>query len=393
MPVRNRIADLQDEVTGWRRDFHQHPELMFDTHRTAASIAEKLRSFGCDEVVTGIGRTGVVGVIKGKTDSAGKVIGLRADMDALPIAEATGLDYASQTAEVMHACGHDGHSAMLLGAAKYLAETRNFDGSAVVIFQPAEEGGGGGREMCNDGMMARWNIQEVYGMHNWPGVPVGHFFIRSGPFFAATDQFDITVIGHGGHAAKPQETVDPTIAASQLVVTLQTVVSRNADPIQQMVISITSFETSSKAYNVIPSSVHLRGTIRTLTTDMRALAKRRLFEVAENTAAVFGASVDVQYHAGYPVMSNHPVETDHAASVARAISGQCDEAPQVMGGEDFAYMLEERPGAYILLGNGDCAMVHHPEYNFNDEAIPAGVSFWVEMIEKRMLDSGQPDAH
>ena len=253
--------------------------------------------------MTSTGCTGVVGVIKDKTDSTGKVIGLRADMDALPIAETTVPDYASQTVEVMHACGHDGHSSMLLGPAKYLAATRHFNGLAVVIFQHAEEGCGGGREMCNDSMAARWNIQEVYGMHNWPGVPVGHFFIRSGPFLAATDQFDITVIGHGGHAAKPQETVDPTIAASQLVVTLQTVVSRNADPIQKMVISITSFETSSKAYNVIPSSVHLRGTIRTLTTDMRALAKRRLVVVAESTVAL----------------------------VARAISGQCDEVPQVMG--------------------------------------------------------------
>lgn len=384
MPIRNRIADLHDEVTGWRRDMHQNPELMFETHRTSAFIADKLREFGCDEVVTGIGRTGVVGVIKGKTDSAGKVVGLRADMDALPIKEATGLEYASRTEGVMHACGHDGHSAMLLGAAKYLAETRNFDGALVVIFQPAEEGGGGAREMCEDDMMARWNIQEVYGMHNWPGEPVGNFYIRPGPFFAATDQFDISVEGCGGHAAKPQQTVDPTVVASHVVLSLQSVVSRNADPVQQMVISVTAFETASKAYNVIPASVHLRGTIRTMSAEMRTLAKKRLIEVAENTALVFGAKADVQYHPGYPVMSNHPQQTMLAADVARVVSGQCDEAPLVMGGEDFAYMLLERPGAYILMGNGDTAAVHHPEYNFNDEAIPAGVSFWVELVESRM---------
>ena len=384
MPIRNRIADLHDEVTGWRRDMHQNPELMFETHRTSAFIADKLREFGCDEVVTGIGRTGVVGVIKGKTDSAGKVVGLRADMDALPIKEATGLEYASRTEGVMHACGHDGHSAMLLGAAKYLAETRNFDGALVVIFQPAEEGGGGAREMCEDDMMARWNIQEVYGMHNWPGEPVGNFYIRPGPFFAATDQFDISVEGCGGHAAKPQQTVDPTVVASHVVLSLQSVVSRNADPVQQMVISVTAFETASKAYNVIPASVHLRGTIRTMSAEMRSLAKKRLIEVAENTALVFGAKAHVQYHPGYPVMSNHPQQTMLAADVARVVSGQCDEAPLVMGGEDFAYMLLERPGAYILMGNGDTAAVHHPEYNFNDEAIPAGVSFWVELAESRM---------
>ena len=384
MPIRNRIADLHDEVTGWRRDMHKNPELMFETHQTSTFIADKLREFGCDEVVTGIGRTGVVAVIKGKTDSAGKVVGLRADMDALPIKEATGLEYASQTEGVMHACGHDGHSAMLLGAAKYLAETRNFDGALVVIFQPAEEGGGGAREMCEDDMMARWNIQEVYGMHNWPGEPAGNFYIRPGPFFAATDQFDITVEGCGGHAAKPQQTVDPTVAASQMVLSLQSVVSRNADPVQQMVISVTSFETSSKAYNVIPASVHLRGTIRTMSTEMRALAKKRLIEIAENTALVFGAKAHVQYHPGYPVMRNHAQQTKLAADVARVVSGQCDEAPLVMGGEDFAYMLLERPGAYILMGNGDTAAVHHPEYDFNDAAIPAGVSFWVKLAESRM---------
>jgi len=384
MPVKNRFAELQDEITAWRRDFHEHPEILFDTERTSAIVADKLKDFGCDEVVTGIGRTGVVGVIKGKQTGSGKVIGLRADMDALPINEATGLGYASKTPNAMHACGHDGHTAMLLGAAKYLAETRNFDGTVVVIFQPAEEGGGGGKEMCDDGMMERWGIQEVYGMHNWPGLPTGQFAIRSGAFFAATDQFDIEFEGKGGHAAKPQETVDTTVMAAQAVTALQTIASRNADPVDQVVVSVTSFETSSKAFNVIPQKVHLKGTVRTMSHAMRDLAETRIKEVCTGIAATFGGSVSVEYHRGYPVMVNSDDQTEFAAEVARKVSGQCEDAPLVMGGEDFAFMLEERPGAYILVGNGDTAMVHHPEYNFNDEAIPAGCSWWAEIVEQRM---------
>ena len=384
MPVKNRLAELHDEITALRRDMHENPEILFETHRTAALVADKLKEFGCDEIVTGIGRTGVVGVIKGKSSASGKVIGLRADMDALPIHEATGLDYASKTPGAMHACGHDGHTAMLLGAAKYLAETRNFDGTVVVIFQPAEEGGGGGKEMCDDGMMDRWGIQEVYGMHNWPGRPVGSFAIRPGAFFAATDQFDITFEGRGGHAAKPQETVDTTVMAAQAVLALQTIASRNADPVDQVVVSVTSFETSSNAFNVIPQRVDLKGTVRTMSPEMRDLAEKRMTEICNGIAATFGGTVEVKYHRGYPCMVNHPAQTDFAAEVARKVSGGCDEAPLVMGGEDFAYMLEERPGAYILVGNGDTAAVHHPEYNFNDEAIPAGCSWWAEIVETRM---------
>ena len=384
MPVKNRFAELHDDITGWRRDIHQNPEILFETHRTSALVAEKLREFGCDEVVEGIGRTGVVGVIKGITIGSGKVIGLRADMDALPIHEQTGLDYASKTDGAMHACGHDGHTAMLLGAAKYLSETRNFDGTAVVIFQPAEEGGGGGKEMCDDGMMERWGIQEVYGMHNWPGMPVGSFAIRSGAFFAATDTFDIALEGLGGHAAKPSETIDTTVMASHLVLALQTIASRNADPIDQIVVSVTSFETSSKAYNVIPQGVHLKGTVRTMSIKMRILAEERIMAICKGTAATFGGSAEVTYQRGYPVMVNHPEQTDFAADVARSVSGSCAEAALVMGGEDFAYLLEERPGAYILVGNGDTAMVHHPKYNFDDSAIPAGCSWWSEIIEQRM---------
>ncbi len=384
MPVKNSFAEMQEEITAWRRDIHENPEILFDTHRTSALVAEKLKEFGCDEIVTGLGRTGVVGIIKGKTDSKGKVIGLRADMDALPIHEATGLDYASRTPGAMHACGHDGHTAMLLGAAKYLSETRNFDGTVAVIFQPAEEGGGGGREMCKDGIMDRWNIQEVYGMHNWPGQPVGAFSIRSGSFFAATDQFDITFKGRGGHAARPQETIDPTIIAAKAVLALQTIASRNADPLERIVVSVTSFETASKAFNVIPPSVQIKGTVRTMSKECRELAEKRIKEICSGIATTFGGSVDLTYHRGYPVMANSEEQTEFAAEVARSVSGNCEEAPLIMGGEDFAYMLEERPGAYILVGNGDSAMCHHPEYNFNDDAIPAGCSWWAEIVEKRM---------
>ena len=384
MPIKNRFAEMLPEITAWRRDFHENPELLFDTHRTAGIVADKLREFGLDEVTEGIGRTGVVGVIKGRATGSGKVIGLRADMDALPIIEATGAAHASKTPGKMHACGHDGHTAMLLGAAKYLAETRNFDGTVIVIFQPAEEGGGGGAEMCKDGMMDRWGIQEVYGMHNMPGLPLGEFAIREGAFFAATDQFEIFVEGKGGHAAKPHETVDTTVVAAQMVTALQTVASRNHDPVKNLVVSVTSFRTESEAFNVIPQTVVLRGTVRTLDAETRDMAEGRIKGVAEGIVAAFGARAEVKYHRGYPVMVNSPAQTAFAAEVASKVSGNCAPAPLVMGGEDFAFMLEERPGAYILMGNGDTASVHHPEYDFDDNAIPAGCSWWAEIAEKRM---------
>jgi len=384
MPVKNRFAELQADITAWRRDMHEHPELLFDTHRTSALVEDKLRAFGCDKVITGLGRTGVVGVIKGRANGSGKVIGLRADMDALPIEEATGLPYASKTPGKMHACGHDGHTAMLLGAAQYLAETRNFDGTAVIIFQPAEEGGGGGREMCEDGLMERFGIQEIYGMHNWPGQPEGQFAIRPGPFFAASDWFEIEIEGQGGHAAKPHDTVDPVIMASHLITAFQTVASRNADPTEQLVISVTSVSTSSNAFNVIPASAHLRGTVRTLSPEIRDLAEARMQALCDAVGAGFGGKVRFDYQRSYPVMANHADQTAFAADVARSVSGQCEEAPLVMGGEDFAFMLEERPGAYILVGNGDTAPVHSPDYNFNDEIIPAGCSWWAGIVEQRM---------
>ncbi|MDJ0995492.1 MAG: M20 aminoacylase family protein [Dinoroseobacter sp.] len=384
MPIKNRFAELLSEISAWRQDIHAHPEILFETHRTSALVAEKLRAFGCDEVVTGIGRTGVVGVIRGRESASGRTVGLRADMDALPIHEETGVDYASKTPGAMHACGHDGHTAMLLGAAKYLAETRNFDGTCVVIFQPAEEGGGGGREMVEDGLIERFGIDEVYGMHNWPGQPLGKFAIRPGPFFAATDQFELVIRGKGGHAAKPHEVIDPTVAAAHVVTALQTIASRNANPVKQIVVSVTSFETSSTAFNVIPQSVTLRGTMRTLDADMRKLAEDRLRSIATGVAEGLGAKAELEMLYGYPVMVNTETETEYAAEAARRVSGECADAPLIMGGEDFAYMLEARPGAYILVGNGDTAPVHHPEYNFNDEAIPAGCSWYAEMVESRL---------
>jgi hippurate hydrolase len=385
MPVKNRFAELLPEITAWRRDLHAHPELQFDTHRTSGVVAGKLREFGCDEVVTGIGKTGVVGVIRGKTDRSGRVVGLRADMDALPIHEQTGVEYASKTPGAMHACGHDGHTAMLLGAAKYLSETRNFDGTVVVIFQPAEEGGGGGREMVKDGMMERFGIQEVYGMHNWPGKPVGSFAIRSGPFFAAADLIEIEVKGKGAHAAKPQDGVDTTVVASHIVLALQSIVARNVDPVKQAVVSVTSFETDSTAFNVIPGGVRLKGTVRTHEPAVQDMIEANIARIVEHTAAAFGATATLKYERNYPVTVNAETETEYAVAAARAVAGDCDtDAPLVMGGEDFSFMLNARPGAYILVGNGDTAMVHHPAYNFNDEAIPAGCSFWAEIVERRM---------
>jgi hippurate hydrolase len=385
MPPKNRFAELLPEITAWRRDFHEHPELLFEVHRTAAKVAELCRSFGCDEVVEGIGQTGVVAVIKGKSDTKGRVIGLRADMDALPIHEQTGVPYASKTPGKMHACGHDGHTAMLLGAAKYLAETRNFDGTVVCIFQPAEEGGGGGRKMVEDGLITRWKIDEVYGMHNMPGIPVGHFAIRPGAMMAAADQFEITVTGKGGHAAKPHDCIDTTVVAAHIIVAVQTIASRNVDPMKQVVISICTVQTDSTAHNVIPQVVKMKGTVRTLDAKVQDYVETRLAQVVEGTALALGARAELHYQRGYPVTVNAYENTGFAAEVAMAVSGRVDtDTPPLMGAEDFSYMLNERPGAYIFLGNGDTAMVHHPAYNFDDSAIPFGSSWYAGMAEARL---------
>ena len=383
MPVKNRFAEMLPEITAWRHDFHIHPEIMFDVHRTAGIVAEKLRSFGCDEVVEGIGKTGVVGVIK--AGSSDRVIALRADMDALPMDEITRLEYASQTPGMMHACGHDGHTAMLLGAAKYLCETRNFDGSVVLLFQPAEEGGGGGLEMVKDGAMDRWNVQEVYGLHNTPGLPVGEFAIRPGPLMASADEFEIVVTGKGGHAATPHEAVDTTLATSQIVVALNTIVSRNVDPVKQAVLTVTSFLTESDTHNVIPQTAKLRGTVRCFEPEVRDLVEARLKAAATATAQAHGATVDIRYDRGYPPTVNSDTETQYAIQAAEAVATKVDpNVDPIMPAEDFSYMLEARPGAYIFLGNGDTPMCHHPAYDFNDAAIPLGCSFFAELAEQRM---------
>jgi amidohydrolase len=386
MPIINRVADLTDEITAWRRDFHEHPELLFDVHRTAGIVAEKLRSFGCDEVVTGLGRTGVVGVIRGRTNTSARVIGLRADMDALPIEEATNLPYQSKTPGKMHACGHDGHTAMLLGAAKYLAETRNFDGTAVVIFQPAEEGGAGGDLMVKDGLMERFGVQEVYGMHTWPGVPLGHFAIRPGPIMAAADRFTITIKGKGGHAAYPHDGIDPIVTAAHVITALQTVASRNVDPLESVVVSTCTVR-AGETFNVIPQTATLLGTVRTLSAEIRDLAEARIRALVENVCAAFGAKVEIEYNRGYPVTVNNAEKTQFMASVAKAVAGESAvnlEIPPEMGAEDFSFMLEKRPGAYIFIGNGDSAGVHHPAFDFNDQATPYGVSLWAKIIETGM---------
>ncbi|WP_298921873.1 M20 aminoacylase family protein [uncultured Roseobacter sp.] len=386
MPIRNRFAELHADITAWRRDLHQNPELQYDLPRTSGIVAEKLRAFGCDEVVTGIGQTGVVGLIHGKRTESGKVIGLRADMDALPILEATGADHASTIPGKMHACGHDGHTAMLLGAAQYLAETRNFDGTVAVVFQPAEEGGAGAEAMIKDGLIEKFDISEIYGLHNSPLLPLGEFAIRPGAFYAAVDSFHINLRGKGGHAARPNNTVDTTLAASAVVMALQSVVSRNTDPQQPLVVSVTSFRTESEAFNVIPEHVVLRGTVRSFDMDVRAQTLERIRSVAELTAASYGAEAELGFdEEPYPVMANHATETAHCVAAARTVAGTCiTDAPRTTGGEDFAYMLQACPGAYIQLGIGEGPGLHHPAYDFNDEVIPTGCSYWVSLVEERM---------
>lgn len=385
MPVLNRIADQAGEVAEWRRHLHQYPELLYEVHETAKTVTEKLRAFGCDEVVPGIGRTGVVGVIKGNKPGD-KVVGMRADMDALPLDEITGLSYASKIPGKMHACGHDGHTAMLLGAARHLCETRNFAGTAVVIFQPAEEGGAGAKAMIDDGLMTRFKISEVYGMHNMPGLPVGKFAMRPGPIMAAADRLTIEIEGVGGHAARPHFAVDTVLVGAQVVSALQSIVSRNVDPLESAVVSITLFQ-AGHTDNVIPQTALLRGTARSLRASVRDLLEKRIVEVTEGVAKLYGAKAKVKYSRDYPVVVNNEKAVDFASSIAREITGEANvdtKTPPVMGGEDFAFMLEERPGAFIFMGNGDSANLHHPAYDFDDTAIPYGASYWVRLVEKAM---------
>ncbi|MEZ5871233.1 MAG: M20 aminoacylase family protein [Nitratireductor sp.] len=382
MPIINRMAELHDEITAWRRQLHANPELMYDVHETAALVSQKLREFGCDEVVEGIGKTGVVGVIRGSRGEGG-TIGLRSDMDALPIEEETGKPHASRVPGKMHACGHDGHMAMLLGAARYLSETRNFSGSVVVIFQPAEEGGAGGKAMVDDGMMDRFGIDEVYGLHNMPGIAVGDFAIRPGPIMAATDEFDIVITGKGSHAAMPHQSVDPITIAAQCVMAMQTIVSRGANPVESLVVSVTQLK-SGFTNNVIPTTAYLNGTVRSLTPELRIFAEKRIREIVAGIVSAHGATAEINYENNYPVTFNHVEQTQKAIAIAEAVAGKGrvnTEIPPLLGAEDFSYMLEARPGAFIFMGNGDTASLHNPEYDFNDEAIPVGSSYWAKLVE------------
>ncbi len=382
MPALNRISAFADELTAWRRALHRRPEVGFECHETARFVAEKLRGFGVDALHEGIGKTGIVAIIEGQ--APGPTIGLRADMDALPMAEESGVDYASEVPGAMHACGHDGHTVMLLGAARYLAETRNFAGRVALIFQPAEEAGGGGRVMVEEGIMDRFDIAQVYALHNAPEKPLGHFITTPGPIMAAVDEFKITLRGRGGHAAFPHETVDPVPAAAALAGSLQQIVSRNIDPLEPLVVSVTQIHAGT-AFNVIPETAFVGGTVRSFDPALRDLAERRIHEIAEAQAAAHGCRAEVVYERDYPATCNHAEETAFAVSVARELVGEAqvtDDAPREMGAEDFAYMLEARPGAYLFLGQGPGAMCHHPAYDFNDEIAPLGASFFARLVER-----------
>jgi amidohydrolase len=383
MPAIDAFAELQTEVAEWRHDLHANPELLYDVHRTAAFVAAKLSAFGCDETVPGIGRTGVVGIIRGKANSPGRVIGLRADMDALPIQETTGLPYASKVPGKMHACGHDGHTAMLLGAAKYLAATRDFDGTAVVIFQPAEEGGAGAKAMCNDGLMERFGIQEVYAMHTEPGLPIGQFATATGPLGAAADGFRIIIEGKATHAADPHTGIDPLVVGANILLALQTIVARNLHPMKCAVVSVGALN-GGKAGNAIPQTAEMVGTARSFEPEVRDLLQRRVTEIAENVAKAYGATATVNYKRMYPPTINHSRQTEFAVGVARSLVGEGNvdaKRKPLMGSEDFAFMLEERPGNIMLIGNGNSAGVHDPAFDFNDAALPFGLAYFVRLIE------------
>ncbi len=386
MPILNRIADFHAEMTAWRRDFHAHPEIAFEEVRTSGIVAEKLREFGCDEVITGIAKTGVVGVIRGQGDT-GRAIGLRADIDALPILEQTGLPHASTVPGKMHACGHDGHTTMLLGAAKYLAETRNFAGTVYVIFQPAEESGGGGNVMVQEGLFERFPMERVFGMHNWPGAPEGSFWWREGPIMAATAQIEVTVTGKGAHGAMPHQGNDPVVVAAQIVTALQSIVARNVEPAESGVITIGQIQ-GGDTWNVIPEEVFLRGTARWFKPEIGDLLEQRFLEITTGIATAFGATAKAVFDRGYPATVNEPESTALSVAAARAIAGEAkvQEMPKpTMGGEDFSFMLNAKAGSYIMLGAGRGPadpQVHHPRYDFNDAVLPIGASYWARLAEQ-----------
>ena len=382
MPIINRIADYFDEMQAWRHHMHSHPELGFDCFETAKFVKSKLEQFGVDKIYTEIARTGIVAIISGK--STGKTIGLRADMDALPLEEATRKDYRSIKTGLMHACGHDGHTTMLLGAAKYLCETRNFSGSVALIFQPAEEGGGGAKVMCKEGIMDRFQIDEVYGIHNDPGSPLGFFQTCIGSNMAAADDFTIKILGRGGHAAEPEETIDPLVIGVQLVQAIQTISSRNLSALEKVVISVTQFHAGT-THNIIPNEAYINGTVRTLSKEAQSIVVKRLKELCKGHGHGFGGKIKLGYNYGYPATVNHQRETNFAAEAAKEIVGEQNvdiNAKPIMASEDFSYMLEERPGCYFHVGQGAGVPVHNPEYDFNDDLSPIGASFFARLIEK-----------
>ncbi len=390
MPL-HAVAAIIPDAVAWRHDFHAHPELLYDLPRTSQKVATLLEKFGCDRVVTGIGKSGVVGVINGKLSPAPgrtpRTIGLRSDMDALPILEETGLSYASLHAGKMHACGHDGHMAMLLGAAALLCQTRDFCGTVALIFQPAEEGGAGAKAMLDDGLMEQFGIEEGYGMHNFPGIPLGHFAMRSGAMMASADRLHIEVTGRGGHAARPHLCVDPVLAAAHIITALQSVIGRSVDPLESAVVSITVLQ-AGMVDNVIPQTVRMKGTARSLNPAVRDILEERIRQIVTTTAHAFGAHAAINYVRDYPVTVNHPLQTEHAASIARIVVGDHavdPHTPPSMGAEDFAFMLEKRPGAMVFLGNGDSANLHHPAYNFNDAILPVGIAYWKHLVERTLI--------
>ncbi len=384
MNIRDEIKRDHDLLTEWRRDFHAHPELAFEEERTAALVAERLESFGI-EIETGLARTGVVGTLKVGTGN--RAIALRADMDALPMTEGNDFAHASTVPGKMHGCGHDGHTTMLLGAAKYLAETQNFDGTVHFIFQPAEEGEGGAEVMVREGLFEKYPVEAVYGMHNWPGMPVGKVAATAGPMMAAMDSFDLVIRGKGGHGAMPHQAVDSILVASEVVGALQSIASRNTDPVDALVVTVTQIH-GGDAYNVIPGEVHLAGTVRTFREEVRDSVAPAMKRIADGVCAAYGATAELRYDKLYPATVNTAEETEQAVAAATAVVGAdaIDRSPvPSMGGEDFAFMLREKPGSYIWVGNGDTAggcMLHNPGYDFNDEVIPIGVTYWAELVEQ-----------
>ncbi|MEX3015263.1 M20 aminoacylase family protein [Gymnodinialimonas hymeniacidonis] len=381
MPVINSIAAMADDLKTWRRHLHAHPELEFDCHQTAAFVVERLTEFGITDIHTGIATSGVVAIID--SGRPGPTIGLRADMDALPMEEVTGADHASTVSGKMHACGHDGHTTMLLGAAKYLAETRNFSGRVALLFQPAEEEGGGGEVMVDEGVMDRFDIGRVFAIHNVPGAPEGQFFTTPGPIMAAVDTFYINIEGQGGHGAYPHETVDPIPPAIAIAQAFATIVSRNHRPSDDLVVSVTQIHSGS-ASNIIPGQAFVNGTVRTFDPVVQDMVERRMAEIVDGTAAAYGVKAVLDYERGYPATVNDADQTSFAVDVARDVVGAQRVVPDAgaeMGAEDFAYMLEARPGAYLFLGAGEGAGLHNPAYDFNDDIAPIGASYFARLVE------------